>query len=240
MAERPFDLQNWQGRNFQSFGPKFRLDMANPQMGLNGTDVYNLYAVTDNKNVCINGLSEGGVYKIYNDGPIEFIAGQKSKSTGVDIVIVGKNGDITITAEKNGKVKIRASKITIDADESVDIVAGKNVNIRAGKELSIKANTANLDALEGNMPPQATTFGGITFAGTYVDSNLVKSTFTGGSGNEGGTETCGGFEPPAGQENLAKKDDEDLLSAKNTTLTGNETAGTVSTGGPASGGALAE
>jgi len=180
MAQRPFNNQNWQSRTFQSFGPKFRLDMCNPQMGLNGTDVYNLYAVTDNKNVCINGLSEGGVYKIYNDGPIEFIAGQKSQSTGVDIVIVGKNGDITITAEKNGKVRIRASNITIDADETIDIVAGKNINLKAGKEILLKANIANCDALEGNLPPQAVTFGGITFEGTYVDSELISSTFSGG------------------------------------------------------------
>lgn len=155
--------------------------MCNPQMGLNGTDVYNLYAVTDNKNVCINGLSEGGVYKIYNDGPIEFIAGQKSQSTGVDIVICGKGGDITITAEKNGKVRIRASKITLDADDSIDIVAGKDINLKAGGKLEIKANTANCNALEGNLPPQATTFGGITFAGTYVDSNILASTFSGGA-----------------------------------------------------------
>lgn len=219
MAQRPFELQNWQARNFFSFGPKFRLDMCNPQMGLNGTDVYNLYAVTDNKNVCINGLSEGGVYKIYNDGPIEFVAGQKSQSTGVDIVIVGKGGDITITAEKNGKVRIRASKITLDADESIDIVAGKNINLKAGNQINLKSNTANCDALEGNLPPQATTFGGITFEGTYVDSELISSTFTGGSGNEGS---------------------DDLFSVENTTLTGNETSGSFAPGGAASGGALAE
>jgi hypothetical protein len=39
MSERPFDKQNWQGRSITSFGPKFRLDMNNPSMGLNGTDV---------------------------------------------------------------------------------------------------------------------------------------------------------------------------------------------------------
>lgn len=180
MAQRPFELQNWQSRNFFSFGPKFRLDMCNPQMGLNGTDVYNLYAVTDNKDVCVNGLSEGGVYKIYNDGPIEFIGGQKSRSTGVDIIICGKNGDVTITAEKNGKVRIRASQITLDADESISVSAGKDLTLKAGGKVEIKANTANCDALEGNLAPQATTFGGITFAGTYVDSKLISSTFSGG------------------------------------------------------------
>lgn len=185
MAQRPFNLQNWQGRNFWSFGPKVRLDMCNPQMGSDGTDVYNLYAVTENKNVCITGLSEGGKLKIYNDGPIEFIGGQKSQSTGVDIVIVGKNGDVTITAEKNGKVRIRASKITIDADENVDIVAGKNINLKAGKEISLKSTIANCDALEGNLPPPSVTFGGITCAGTYIGLDNIASTFSGGLPNEG-------------------------------------------------------
>lgn len=179
MAERPFDLQNWQARTFQSFGPKFRLDMANPQMGLNGTDVYNLYAVTDNKNVCINGLSEGGVYKIYNDGPIEFIGGQKS-SGGIDIVIVGKNGDVTITAEKNGTVKIRGKKVIIDADETMDIVAGKDLNIKAGGKVNINGNTVNTDALEGNAVPAAMTFGSQVFEGSFVDTDLILSSFTGG------------------------------------------------------------
>lgn len=77
MAERPFDKQNWQGRSLTSFGPKFRIDMNNPQMGCNGTDVYNLYSVTDSKDVFISGLSEGGNCKIYNDRSIEIIAGQK-------------------------------------------------------------------------------------------------------------------------------------------------------------------
>jgi len=129
MAERPISNQNWQGRSFQSFGPKFRLDMNNPQMGLNGTDVYNLYAVTDNKDVCVTGLSEGGLYKIYNDQSIEIIAGQKSKGTGVDIVICGKNGDVTITAEKNGQVRIRAASVSIDADEDLSITAVKDIKL---------------------------------------------------------------------------------------------------------------
>ena len=126
MAERPLDKQNWQGRSITSFGPKFRLDMNNPTMGLNGTDVYNLYAVTDSKDVCITGLSEGGTYKIYNDHSIELIAGQKSQSNGVDIIITVRNGDICITAEKNGRVRIRGQNIMIDADEDVDIKAINN------------------------------------------------------------------------------------------------------------------
>jgi hypothetical protein len=179
MAQRPFENQNWQGRNFNSFGPKFRIDMANPQMGLNGSDVYNLYGVTDNQEVSLVGLSEGGIFHIYNDQSIEIIAGQKSEATGVDIIITGKNGDICITAEKNGQIKIRGANITVNADENLDLVAGKNINLKAGTSINLKSNIANCDALEGNLPPVSTTFGSLVFTGTYVGQDLIRSTFSG-------------------------------------------------------------
>ena len=181
MAERPLDKQNWQGRSISSFGPKFRLDMNNPTMGLNGTDVYNLYAVTDSKDVCISGLSEGGTYKIYNDHSIELIAGQKSQSNSVDIIISGRNGDVCITAEKNGRVRIRGQNIMFDADEDVDIKAGRNIILESGSgRLLIKSNKADCDALDGNLAPKGTSFGEIVFAGTYVGSDIITQTFRGG------------------------------------------------------------
>jgi len=180
MAQRPISNQNWQGRSCTSFGPKFRIDMANPQMGLNGSDVYSLYAVTDSKDVCINGLSEGGLYKIYNDQSIEIIAGQKSQSTGVDIVITGKNGDVCITAEKNGQIRLRGKNIVIDADENININAGKDVKIKTGGRFLIQGNQADCDSLTGNLAPKGSTFGEIVFAGTFVGSSIVSSAFNGG------------------------------------------------------------
>ena len=47
MAEKP--NQNWEQRVVDSRGPKFRLDVNNPQMGADGANVYLMYAVTDNK-----------------------------------------------------------------------------------------------------------------------------------------------------------------------------------------------
>jgi hypothetical protein len=150
-------------------------------MGLNGTDVYNLYAVTDSKDVCITGLSEGGNYKIYNDHCMEIIAGQKSNSNGVDIVITGRNGDVCITAEKNGRVRIRAQNIMIDADEDVDIKAGRNITLDSGSgRVLIKANKADCDALDGNLAPKGSSFGEIVFAGTYVGADIITKTFSGG------------------------------------------------------------
>jgi hypothetical protein len=180
MAERPFDKQNWQGRSISSFGPKFRIDMNNPQMGCNGTEVYNIYAITDNNDVSLTGLSEGGNYKIYNDHSIEIIAGQKSNSNGVDIIISGRNGDVCITAEKNGRVRIRAQNIMIDADEDVDIKAGRNITLDAGSgRVLMKGNKLDAKALTGNLVPAGTSFGELVFANTFVGQDIVKAAFGG-------------------------------------------------------------
>lgn len=181
MAKRPLKKQNWQARKVNSQGPKFRIDVANPQMGLNGTDVYNIYGVTDNKDVSLVGLAEGGTFHLYNDRSIEIIAGQKNETNGVDIVITGRSGDICITAEKNGRIRIRGQNIMIDADEDLDIRAGRNITLDSGSgRILLHGNTIDADGLDGNLVPSRSSFGEQVFAGTYVASSLIKKTFFGG------------------------------------------------------------
>lgn len=237
MAERP--NQNWFQRFVDSYGPKFRIDINNPQMGENGAEVYSMYGVTENGEVSLVGLSEGGMYHIYNDHSIEIVAGQKSKSTGIDIQITGKNGDICITAEKGGKVKIRASQIILDADKDIVLNAGKNVTINAGQKFSVKANEIWADGLLGNLTPKQTTFGQRVFKGTFVGSDILDAVFSSTEPKgecEDSDENSGNTSDTAVQQ----KQEDDLLSDKNTKLTGNETSGSFAPGGAASGGALAE
>jgi len=181
MPQRP--SQNWEGRNFTSFGPKVRLDMANPQMGLNGCEVYDLYAVSDNNDISLIGMSEGGILHIYNDQCIEIIGGQKSRSTGIDIVITGKNGDVTITAEKNGQIKIRGASVTINADENIELIAGKNITLKSGNAINLKSNIANCDALEGNLAPGDQTWGARVFTGTFIGRDIIARQFAGTRGS---------------------------------------------------------
>lgn len=150
MAERP--NQNWEARDIWSLGPKFRIDMNNPQMGCNGTDVYMMYATNDNKDISITGLTEGGTYKVYNDKSVELIGGVKGTEGGIDIVIAGMSGDITITAMKNGAVRIKGANIMIQADEDVDIKAGRNITMSAGSgRILQKANKIDAVGLAGNL-----------------------------------------------------------------------------------------
>ena len=175
--------QNWQRRQYESFSPNFRIDTGNPSMGYNGADVYNFYANSDEGDVSLVGMSQGGIFHVYNDRTIEIIGGQKSEETGVDVCITGKNGDIWITAMKNGQVRIRGANVVVDADENLTLKAGNNIKIEAGNKLDMKAAIANLDAKEGNLVDEAVSFMGKTFAGTYVYDeaiSLVGKSLSGG------------------------------------------------------------
>jgi len=167
--------QNWEQNVKLCFGPKARFDFTNPQMGLNGQDVYSHYFVTDQNDQFVMGLSEAGLGKIYNDYGIEIVAGEKSSSTGIDINIIGRSGDICITAEKNGSVRIRGSNITIDADKDLTLIAGRDMTMKAKGRFLIQSNQADCDALMGNLPPATSTFLGVCFAGTYVGGDKLTS-----------------------------------------------------------------
>lgn len=166
--------QNHQRRQFESFSPNVRIDTGNPSMGCNGADVYGFYANTDSGDVSLSGLSQGGIYKIYNDRAVEIIGGQKSEETGVDVVITGKNGDIWITAMKNGQVRIRGANVVIEADENLTLKAGNNIKIDAKNKLETKGNIVNCAAKEGNAVKPDVSFMGKVFEGTYVFDKAIE------------------------------------------------------------------
>jgi hypothetical protein len=234
MAERKED---WQSRGFNVWGPNVRLDFRNPQLGLNGADVYTLYSYSDNKDVNVTGLTQGGIYKIYNDKAIEIVAGQKSPGGGIDINIISKAGDITITAEKNGSIRIRGKNITIDADETITLNAGKDINMRSGGKNVVQAQQVDVKGQTGNALPQGTSMGESAYgASPKAGTDVVQDYFYAGPTVK---YSCNAPTEPLVTATETQESD-DLLSEENTTLTGNETSGSFETGGAASGGTLAE
>ena len=149
MATRP--NENWEARTIDSRSPKFRIDVANPEMGAEGADVYKIYAVTDDKDVNLCSLSEGGKYKIHNDKSIEIVAGMNNTEGGVDIVIAGMKGDVLITAMRDGQVKIKGANIVLQADEDIDLIAGRNINVNGKAKVLLKGNKVQADGLIGNL-----------------------------------------------------------------------------------------
>jgi len=180
MAERSAKNQNWQQRQITTFGPHFRIETGNPQMGMNGTITYDLFAQTESGDKSTVGMSNGGIYHIYNDQCIEMVGGQEDQSGGVNIQIVSKNGDVWITAEKNGEVKIRGKNIVIDADENIDLVAGNNIKLDAKNRILLKSNVADCDALRGNLTPRDVTFMGQVFKNALGGTEVTDMIPTGG------------------------------------------------------------
>ena len=86
-----------------------------------------------------------------------------------------RNGDVWITAQQNGEVKIRGKKIVVEADEDMDLVAGNNVTIKAGNRILLKSNVADCDALRGNLAPRDVTFLGQVYGGSKLGIDKIPT-----------------------------------------------------------------
>jgi len=173
MAEREREQnstqQNWEKRCYSSYGPDFRIDSGNPQMGISGENVYQIYGVTDEKDQCHISLSKSGHYKILNDRSIEITAGNKSEEEGVDIALNAIDGGISLSCLRNGAIQLKARNIILDAVEDIDIKAGRNLSLTAGSTLKLKGMKVEVDesSIFGNLVESALgSFGEQVFAET--------------------------------------------------------------------------
>ncbi len=149
MADKPD--QNWEARDIDSRGSKFRIDVNNPQEGTDGPNAYIQYGVTENKDRQFSALSESGTYRLHNEKSMEIVAGSKNSKSDQTIKLTSANGDITITVLENGQVKIRGGSIVLQADDDINLTAGRNVTIKAGQRILLKALKADASALVGNL-----------------------------------------------------------------------------------------
>ena len=172
MAERPEDQQNWQLRQYDSFGPHFRIDTGNPQMGLNGTVVYDLIGSGKDNNTSVVGTSDCGIYHMYNDQCIEIMGGNNVDGGGVGVNIVGAKGDVTITAMSNGDVKVTGQNIILDADKNVEINAGGDFRVRASNSVNMSSNTCYISAPFGKIRVREVGWMGGVFKGTSVSESV--------------------------------------------------------------------
>lgn len=177
MATRPENLQNWSLWDFDE-NPVFKFQTGNPTYGYGGGTLFSQQMEGNDQTAAIT-LTEDGQLNFFNDDTIT-ITGGITKTSGECLNLVGKNGGVTITAMKNGTVKIKGRNIQIDADETINIESKKNVRIH-GKS-SIFFDTPNLatNALTGNLAPRDVTLGGIAFRGTKVGQGAISNAFTGG------------------------------------------------------------
>ena len=125
-------------------------------------------------------MTEDGQMNIFNDDCLTIVGGV-TKDGGTCINIVGKNGDVTITAENNGDISIKGSNITIDADNNLVVTSRKNLTLSGKNSIFLDTPNLNTNAMTGNLAPRGVTFGGRTFAGTKVGQDVISNAFTGGA-----------------------------------------------------------
>jgi hypothetical protein len=177
MAERDKNIFK---RQLISFNPNFRIDTANPQMGVSGTDVYKIYGVTDTgDNQSSISLSSSGFFSIYNDRTIQIVGGGKNEGPSEDVVIIGKNANVSISA--NGAVRIRASSIMLESDNDIHLKAGRNIDIKSGSGRTlIQGNKIDVSSPTGSLIEElGKGFLHQVFAGSFVGGDLINK-FVGG------------------------------------------------------------
>ena len=176
MAERNKNIYK---RQLISFNPNFRIDTANPQMGLTGTDVYKLYGVTDDGNQSSINLSGSGLFSIYNDRTIQISGGSKNEEGREDIVIIGNNGNVSITA--NGMIRLYATNIMLEAEEDIHFKAGRNVSMMGGDgRVMLKGQRVDLKGTSGNLPSLLNMdFTSRVFEGSFVGLDLINNMVSG-------------------------------------------------------------
>ena len=178
MSDNP-TLQNWQGRQYESFG-NLRIDTGNPELGNDGATTYALYAENDQGLTSSFIMSKGGQYNILNDDCIT-ITGGVEKNGGKCINLVGANGDVTITAMENGDIQIKGKNVIIDADDNINIHSRKNVRIKGDSSIFFDTPILATNAMTGNLTSRDVSFGGLVFRGTKVGGPAISDAFTGGA-----------------------------------------------------------
>ena len=189
--ERKKKQQNWEQRSIFSLGPSFRIDTSNPQMGISGEHTYTIYGVTQDNDQSSISLDENGLFSISNDRDIQISAGRKNDTEGVDIGISSFDGDITLTAMRNGSVRLKGRNIILDALEDIDIIAGRNIKISGGSTIVLSAIKVDLDEqgsfLGSLVNSTIGSLGGRIFSGTPLSDSLgfdtISSVFGGGLGS---------------------------------------------------------
>ena len=167
--------KNWERRLLWSQGDKFRIDVNNPNVGGNGPSVYTMYGVSDENDVSLIGMTQGGTLRLWNDRCIEVIAGANQESDGVDIVLSSLSGDITITANRNGAVKIKGKNIVLDADEDITLKSGRNIVLDSKQRVLLKGTRCDAKGLYGSLIPDGGQFGVRVFEGSFVGTDGLLS-----------------------------------------------------------------
>ena len=166
--------QNWQKRQYDSFGPHFRIETANPELGLVGNVAYNLYGYSDSKDVSNLGMMGDGQFQIMADQCITIAGGASVEGGGLCVNIIGTKGDVAISAEKNGDVRIKGRNIFLDASENIELTTGGKIELDSAELLATTQNTTRIHARKTKVSGRNIDIGGSTAITLITPKGPIK------------------------------------------------------------------
>ena len=170
----PAENQNWQKRQYDSFGPHFRIETANPELGTAGNIAYNLYGYSDSKDVSNLGMMGDGQFQIFADQCITIAGGASVDGGGLCINIIGTKGDVAISAERNGDVRIKGRNIFLDAEENIELTTGGKVDIDSAELIATTQNTTRINARKTRISGNNIDIGGKTNITLITPTGAIK------------------------------------------------------------------
>ena len=170
--ERPSENQNWFLRDITSYNPKVRVDVCNPSFGYLGSTNYLLYTVTDKQQKSSLAFSESGVVELNSDECINIVAGERSGDKAENVFIHSRRGNVTITADRTGTVRVSGNHVVVEGDGDIEYIAGNDFSIKAN-DIKLNGNSVNTQAMSGNQVPLSQQFLFKVFANSFVGGGVI-------------------------------------------------------------------
>ena len=126
---------NWENRQYINLGPKFRIESNNPQVGFNGPGVYDIYGNNSQGDVSLSGMTEGGIWRLYNDRTVEITGGQNGEThvskSGREIRKLGARSQAELSKLGNDAKVSAANQFAEDMRPFIEPLVARGMNMSA-------------------------------------------------------------------------------------------------------------
>ena len=162
---------NWSKYTFNT-GPNFIECFGDETVDFGGGSIWRKI-FEQNDQTSYFGLSKAGHLNLFNDDTLT-LTGGNTKKGGTCVNIIGTNGDVNITADKNGVVRIKgAKKIEYDSPDMF-FNCGRHIRFKADS-IHFDCNKLSTDAYLGNLRVRDVSFAGLAYANLPVGENALNN-----------------------------------------------------------------
>ena len=115
-----------------------------------------------------------GQFQIFADQCITIAGGANVDGGGLCINIVGTKGDVAISAEEKGDVRIKGRNIFLDAEENIELTTGGKVDIDSAELIATTQNTTRINARKTRISGNNIDIGGKTNITLITPKGSIK------------------------------------------------------------------